>query len=196
MSGGFGKVLTLEEGATLELGRFENRPKVDTSSGAGAEADISSTTVDAALPESSTAEETQPKDRKSRRFTAFHFRKAFQGRHVSGPALAVVDAEPSPSITPENKKGEEDEDEEGVKVVIRLVALDKEGSEMGNEQMTYLHVVRFGEKSKGEDEREGEDKRPWVVKVVKREATVSFNCTAHALMLNDFPDRPSYIPPS
>jgi hypothetical protein len=177
VDGGFGKVLTLEEGATLELGRFENRPKIDSSSNK-VEPDTSNPNPDAALPESTPTPEDsqQPKDRKSRRFTTLNFRKAFQGRHVSGPALAVVDAEPSsPIITTDNKKGgnEDDDEEDGVKVVIRLVALDKEGIEMGNDQVTYLHVVRFGEKIKGDEEKEVEDKRPWVVKVVKREATVS-----------------------
>ena len=63
--------------------------------------------------------------------------------------------------------------------MIKLVALDEKGEELrcANEQTTYLHVVRIGEvHAHGEGEEEGEeDMRPWVVKVVKREATVRFS---------------------
>jgi hypothetical protein len=107
------------------------------------------------------------------------------------------------------------EDDHGVKLTIRLVALDEQGAEMGcpNEQVTYLHVVRVGAKPAAapktpavttgatpstaspagegvaagsstadthptvnaateEAEEDEEDNRPWVVKVVKREATI------------------------
>lgn len=132
---------------------------------------------------------------KKRRFTALtHFRKRNNHSHhhntsISGPALAVMDAEagtasgdqdqtqvgasPSAGGAKEGKDGKKED--EGVKVVIRLAACDEEGKEFEggerNEQGTYLHVVRFGPKPpvvEGE-----EDGRPWVVKVVKREATVS-----------------------
>jgi hypothetical protein len=176
VDGGFGKVLKLEEGAALELGSFEMK-KVDHKPTTEGQPGTSST--EAGQSESSGPDNTsQPRDRKRR---TFPFRKHFHGRHVSGPALAVVDADPSPSLSPStdsDKKGEADD--EGVKVTIRLAALDKEGTELGNEQVTYLHVVRFGEKEAEEmkDKAEDndpveEDKRPWVVKVVKREATVS-----------------------
>lgn len=103
-----------------------------------------------------------------RRFTHFHFRKRSQGRSVSGPALAVMDAEPVPA---NDSKGK-DEALEGVRVTIRLAALDEQGTELAspNEQVTYLHVVRFG--TKNEETESDEDSRPWIVKVVKREATV------------------------
>ena len=68
-------------------------------------------------------------------------------------------------------------DDDGVKVTIRLVALDEQETELAspNEQTTYLHIVRFGAKPEVKEEGEKdkvEDSRPWVVKVVKREATV------------------------
>jgi hypothetical protein len=75
---------------------------------------------------------------------------------------------------PKPKEDREEQADEGVKVTIRLAALDEQGTELAspNEQITYLHVVRFGAApSEGE-----EDARPWVVKVVKREATVSLTC--------------------
>jgi len=57
-----------------------------------------------------------------------------------------------------------------VKVTIRLVALDAAGMPLSspNEQGTYLHVVRLS--AAPADGEEGA--RPWVVKVVKREATI------------------------
>lgn len=179
VDGGFGKVLKLEEGATLELGRFENKTKTEPvatevqpgNSGSNGEAG----------PAGSLSPDI-PAQRKRRFTSTFPFRKRLQGRHVSGPALAVVDADPVPSASVDATKKEEDDetDEEGVKVVIHLTALDKEGTELGNEQVTYLHVVRFGERVKSEENEEKEkekdsvedDKRPWVVKVVKREATI------------------------
>lgn len=123
-----------------------------------------------------------------------HQRSAMaHSRPAAGPALALVDAESAPMPMPtlsdstpsgshENKKSDMDD---GVKVTLRLVAIDKEGREIrpANEQITYLHVVRMGvrhvnsvgdneeEKEKGD---EGEDTRPWVVRVIKREAVVSF----------------------
>jgi hypothetical protein len=187
VDGGFGKLLKLEEGATLELGRFENKAKVDSTVTPEGQPGNSNSSTEAG--EASVHDTSQPKDRKRRFTSTFQFRKRLHGRHVSGPALAVVDADPSPSLsasTDANKKEEDGEaGDEGVKVVIRLAALDTEGKEIGNEQITYLHVVRFGEKVKGEEVNEKdedkekdpveEDKRPWVVKVVKREATIGLH---------------------
>ncbi|KAH6917770.1 hypothetical protein BKA70DRAFT_1245239 [Coprinopsis sp. MPI-PUGE-AT-0042] len=176
--------------------------------------------------------------RRSRRFTRA-FRLITPHRHrdqeqelrAAGPALAVVDVNAQPEdgtapITPAlpNATGAaaatpaKKDDEHGVKLTIRLVALDEQGAEMGcpNEQVTYLHIVRVGTKPAatapaapktpavaagatsptdaeaatsstsaeapaqpsahaaqgGEEEEEEEDTRPWVVKVVKREATI------------------------
>lgn len=87
-----------------------------------------------------------------------------------------MDAEPVPALD-SNKSKEGKEEEDGIRVIIRLAALDEQGTELisPNEQLTYLHVVRFGTKSTPSEEasEEVEDVRPWVVKVVKREATVS-----------------------
>jgi hypothetical protein len=119
-----------------------------------------------------------------RRFApGFHFRKRSNNRSVSGPALAVVDADPQPVTTQEsnnnpavavgNKKdtNKTEKEDEGVRVIIRLAALDEQGTELAspNEQTTFLHIVRLGPPSEDPD---AEDNRPWVVKVAKREATI------------------------
>jgi len=153
VEGGFGKHLKLEEGALLELGRFEYTP-------AGPD-NLPSANADAA------SDPTNPTARNvRRRFTHLHFRKRSHGHSVSGPALAVVD-DPAPATDAKGK----DDTAEGVRVTIRLAALDEQGTELAspNEQVTYLHVVRFGTRAEGDTE---EDTRPWVVKVVKREATI------------------------
>ncbi|TFY56160.1 hypothetical protein EVG20_g9039 [Dentipellis fragilis] len=178
--GGFGKLLTLEDGAMLELGRFENNPHSTPSS--PRDPAYSSPIPDklpthSELPElhanssdnSGTATpEHQPQEReRRRRFTALHFRRRTQNRSVSGPALVVVDAEP---VEGEKSPEKSEQPEEGVRVLIRIVALGEDGRGLAaaNEQKTYLHVVRFGPvAAEGED-----DTRPWVVKVVKREATI------------------------
>jgi hypothetical protein len=165
--GGFGKVLKLEDGATLELGRFENNPHWS----AVAPSPLATTADGETLPaaDAATAEtvaQTSAASDRRRRFSTFNFRKRPQSRTISGPALAVVDAD----VT-SGKPKDGAEQEEGVRVTIRLVALDEQGTELAlpNEQVTYLHVVRFGPApAEGQD-----DTRSWVVKVVKREATVS-----------------------
>lgn len=177
--GGFGKTLKLEEGATLELGRYEHQPHVKASSAnsspdldekkigssavgsaGGSNAEIPTLTADDGAEGANT--------RKTKRFTSFHFRKRTnQERAVVGPALAVVDAEAKEAAHDEK----EDEASLGVKATIRLSALDEDSKPLAciNEQTTYLHIVRFGASPPADEE----DKRPWVVKVVKREATVS-----------------------
>ncbi|KAF8069000.1 hypothetical protein FPV67DRAFT_1490686 [Lyophyllum atratum] len=169
VEGGFGKLLKIEEGALLELGRFEHIP-IDHSATPSppmhAIAEASSTGDVSAVP-TDTNITTSPATRNGRRrFTHLHFRKRSQGRSVSGPALAVVDAEPAPATDDKGK----DDTTDGVRVTIRLAALDEQGTELAspNEQVTYLHIVRFGAKAEGETE----DTRPWVVQVVKREATI------------------------
>ena len=153
--GGFGQLLKLEHGAVLELDNLDDVHKADRP-------------APDAKPEGKEAN-TQPENThtaKKKRFTHFIGRKSQRGQSISGPALAVVDAEssaPNDSTAQENK-------EEGVKVIIKLTALDEDGHSFAsaNEQLTYLHVVRTGAApAEGE-----EDKRPWIVHVVKREATV------------------------
>jgi hypothetical protein len=165
VGGGFSKILKLEEGATLELGQFEHNPlKVPPKIPPTISENQVPSDVDLSNSSNGTAQTSQPR----RRFSHFPFRKRTQNRSVSGPALAVVDADTS---SPPKGKESPKENEEGVKVSIRLAALDEQGTELAspNEQVTYLQVVRFGP-APGDGE---EDTRPWVVKVVKREATVS-----------------------
>ena len=168
VDGGFANRLKFEDGALLELGRWENASPAQAQ-----DSPAESTTVPAAgdAPASadlSTGETSGDPSRARRRFTHFHFRKRSQNRSVAGPALAVVDADPA------SHEGKKDDGDGGVKLTIRLAALDEQGCELvsPNEQVTYLHVVRFGQKSEPADGETDEDSRPWVVKVVKREATV------------------------
>ncbi|PCH35206.1 hypothetical protein WOLCODRAFT_139803 [Wolfiporia cocos MD-104 SS10] len=168
VEGGFGKVLKLEDGALLELGRFEHGPDAPEKDSPGE----SSSAPDA--EGAHIAEEAHAKNRK--RFTHFTFRKKGHDRSVAGPALAVVDAEThAPAAEGGDAKAAKDEEPDlGVRVIIRLAALDEEGKELSsvNEQVTYLHIVRFGSPPTAVDGEPVEDKRPWVVKVVKREATI------------------------
>ncbi|KAJ3504502.1 hypothetical protein NLJ89_g7901 [Agrocybe chaxingu] len=184
VEGGFGNRLTLEEGALLELGRFENS-QANSQQAEGSQTNVeepsgevpalgniptSPSTLDVTAAASSNAN-TSNSSHARRRFTQFHFRRR-HNRSVAGPALTVVDAEPAAANEGKAKDGKEDS-EDGVKVTIRLAALDEQGTELSspNEQITYLHIVRFGQKAEGEDGSE-EDSRPWVVRVVKREATI------------------------
>ncbi|KAH8804219.1 hypothetical protein DL96DRAFT_1537151 [Flagelloscypha sp. PMI_526] len=199
--GGFNRTLALSDGARLDLAQFSATPPAAPASALtpskspspapGAEPAANTST--AAASTSTTDAAAGPAQR--RRFTNFHFRKRStrQGERSAGPALAVMDAS-------ESKKdaNSTDDDEDGVKVMIRLAALDEHGREMEviNEQVTYLQVVRFGaaptnekkddaaattEKKDGEastdaaakaEDEDSEDTRPWVVKVAKREATL------------------------
>lgn len=163
VEGGFGKILKLAQGATLELGRFEDTP--DSAAAGPHPVDNSAVPTDP----TTSVEGTSGRQDRRRRFTNFHFGRRTDGNHsVSGPALAVLDGEVGAH---EKDKAEHNDGDGGVKVTIRLAALDQDGKELPspNEQITYLHVVRYGTRNTDE----GEDSRPWVVKVVKREATVS-----------------------
>lgn len=169
--GGFGLHLRLEDQVILELGRLEYIPKKE---------DAAQPTADpASAPAGSTGTGQRPtlRDRRSRRLT-FHLRRRTTNRvnaqrAVAGPALAVVDVEGggAPDTKDKDTKNVED-DQSGVRVVIRLVALGEGGESLPsiNEQATYLHIVRLGAAPADDVD---EDVRPWVVKVVKREAVVS-----------------------
>ncbi len=171
--GGFGRLLTLEDGARIPLGRFEQmahsvpvvdteKPKVDKTVVTTEVSEVSDLPSHAIVTPSPTPENQE--NARKRRFAALNFRRRSQNHSVSGPALTVLDNDTA-AVT-----------EEGVRIVIRLVALDELGKELSsvNRQMTYLHVVRFGTPV-----TEGEDNRPWVVKVVKREATASTRLSSH-----------------
>jgi hypothetical protein len=201
--GGFGNKLTIEDGAVLELERFEyvngvavieNRdrqpvvgeekqssdedplPIVSPVGGADGTAQLNGSNADitASRPNVATGESNNNR----RRFSNFNFRKLHLHRRVTGPALTVVDAERNAASQSPAAPGEAKppavpkvRDGDGVKVTIRLVALDEQGTELEspNEQIIYLHIVRENTKSDvGE-----EDAKSWVVKVVKREATVT-----------------------
>lgn len=153
--GGFGQVLKLDHGAVLELDNLDDVHKADRP-------------APEAKPEGKEANDQQGNTHaaKKKRFTKFIGRKAHREQSISGPALAVVDAEPRAS----SDANTHDNKEEGVKVIIKLTALDEDGHSFAsaNEQLTYLHVVRTGVAPPDSEE----DKRPWIVHVVKREATV------------------------
>ncbi|KAI0052096.1 hypothetical protein FA95DRAFT_1553769 [Auriscalpium vulgare] len=200
VDGGFARVLKLEDGATLELGRFEHREAVAAPAESTSKLVKTPSTPELPeLPSQPTAPSvvetpvTDPRQERKRRFTtALNFRRRTQDRSVSGPALAVVDADASPETDVENKVavGKDEQTEEGVRVVIRLVALDEDGKELpsANEQSTYLHVVRFGPPA-----AEGDDVRPWVVKVAKREATIGPH-TFHLHEIYGLSSAPAHTP--
>ncbi|KAI0064400.1 hypothetical protein BV25DRAFT_1823394 [Artomyces pyxidatus] len=195
LDGGFGRVLKLDDGATIELGRFEHREPLANPSASDVKLDKSaaSTPEIPDLASQGAASPTEARQERKRLFTGLHFRKRTQNR-VSGPALAVMDADAAgPAATEEEKAKDEKDDQSedtGVKVVIRLVALDEDGKELPsiNEQSTYLHVVRFGPPP-----AEGEDTRPWVVKVVKREATIGMH-TFHLHEIYGLSSAPTHTP--
>jgi hypothetical protein len=144
----------------------DHSPKVDT--------DLITTQI-TELPEgasqpniTSTPTSDHQDNARKRRFTALHFRRRSQNHSVSGPALAVVDND-APATTEIGEREKDTLNEDGVRVVIQLMALDDLGKELSsvNRQSTYLHVVRLGSPITGEEHKS------WVVKVVKREATAS-----------------------
>ncbi|KAK7463041.1 hypothetical protein VKT23_007626 [Stygiomarasmius scandens] len=221
--GGFGKMLKLEQGAVLELARFDGaraiKPKAATANSEASVSTAGATATAAATDAASNSNgnlavnNTNNGNRHSRRRLThfFHRRHNNHNMSVSGPALAVVDASSSPNDpnntnnnnSSDNADGKSKKAEDlnnGVRVTIRLAALDEQGTELAspNEQVTYLCVERFGTKpvktpavpaegqaegetsgeapkpaeEKDKEEEEEEDTRPWVVKVVKREATI------------------------
>jgi hypothetical protein len=171
-------LLKLEDGATIDLGRFEHtaahESRVDQSAHK-VEKDLTTAEV-SVLPEVSPQPHSTPtptpdhqENARKRRFTTIHFRRRSQA--VSGPALAVVDNDAT-AVNEGGEREKESQNDDGVRIVIQLVALDDFGKELSsvNRQSTYLHVVRLGSPITG-----GEDNRSWVVKVVKREATASIS---------------------
>lgn len=206
--GGFGNKLTIEDGAVLELERFEyvngvavgkaREPTEDRKMESERASPVVSPGVsDATTNANISADNVAPNENNSsnsnsnnnghrRRFSHFHFRRLNLQRRVSGPALAVVDAERNATsqsgITPEDTKAAKNRDGDGVRVTIRLVALDEQSMELDspNEQLIYLHIVRESTKSDGGED----DAKPWVVKVVKREAAVGFSFWSNSLLTN------------
>ena len=179
VDGGFSQMLKLEHGAVLELDRFDGVHRIDRPS-----------PIPEAKPEEkeTTTQTDNTPAAKKKRFTAFISRRHQREQSVSGPALAVVDSE-----VPVSHDSNTQENKEGLKVIIKLAALDENGHgfSSANEQLTYLHVARAGAvPPEGE-----EDKRPWVVHVVKREATVSHPGYLSAYDPHSLLDRTPYLPP-
>ncbi|KAJ7359270.1 hypothetical protein DFH08DRAFT_733970 [Mycena albidolilacea] len=184
VEGGFARALGPADAAVIELARFERLPSAPAAAAAAASAPSGPASTPAA-PE-------------RKRFTPFHFRRrnasantpAAAATPVAGASLAVVEGE-------SKKEDGDGDDDKGVRVTIRLVALDATGRELDspNEQTVYLVVGRLETPAPaaapaatsdaaapaGEDatpkEKEAEpdvdtDTRPWLVRVVKREATI------------------------
>ena len=170
VEGGFAKQLKVEDGAVFELAKLEDHKST-------------AATVQTPVVEPSTSTPgNAPPGPSRKRFSAFHFRKKSR---TSGPALPVVDAQTpaTPAIAVEGQTGKVDtpsEDEDGgVRIRIRIEALDEDEKPLAssNAQTTYLHIVRIG--ALPEPATEGatpaEDTRQWMVKVVKREATIGLH---------------------
>jgi hypothetical protein len=210
VDGGFGRKLTLDQGAILELGRYEKdqssklpvvseEPSTSTQRRQSSSASTNAATANSAADDSS---QRHNGDRR-RRFSHFHFRKRSANQSVSGPALALVDADHHHAQNDAEDQGKKDgngngDEEAGVRVSIRVSALDEDAHPMRspNEQNTYLHIVRFGSRPSVAMDS-AEDTRPWVVRVVKREATVSRFISKSLSNTNDTHiDRSTYIPPA
>ncbi|KAJ3918682.1 hypothetical protein F5877DRAFT_42087 [Lentinula edodes] len=177
VDGGFGKILKMEEGAVLELGRFDMTHEEKDQS-ADVNVGTSHSNSDASVPTTGAQATASggvnaPNPRRKRLTHIFAKRHNNRNMSVSGPALAIVDASAN-AHTVDTEKSKKVEAEEGIKVTIRLAALDEHGTELAslNEQITYLSVERFGIKAHPVKLGDEEDTRPWVVKVVKREATI------------------------
>jgi hypothetical protein len=178
VDGGFGKLLKLSDGAILDLEQFEVKVESEPlASQPSSSTDVP--TPNASTPEAQTSPAAAANTRNRKRFSNFPFRKrAGNAERVSGPALQVVDADAPATAAVTTADGSKPaqvsdskvKEEGGVKVTIRLEAWDEDNHSLSsaNSQITYLHVVRLGaEPAEGE-----EDKRSWVVKVVRREATI------------------------
>ncbi|KAF7319094.1 RING-type domain-containing protein [Mycena chlorophos] len=182
VQGGFGRALGSSDAAIVELARFE-RVSADATT------PPTETTPDAATPAAPSAPDAPSR----RRFTPFRLRRHRTEIRAApvGAAVAVVD-------TGDKKPEEQEDDGKGVRLTIRLVALDAEGRELDspNEHTVYLVVGRLGDTpippapapekaeataTEGSDEKKEDadidntpdpDGRPWLVRVVKREATI------------------------
>lgn len=170
VEGGFAKQLKVEDGAVFELAKLEDHKSAPAT-----------VQTPVAEPSASTPGNAPPGPSK-KRFSAFNFRKKSR---TSGPALPVVDAQTpaAPAVPVEGQTGKvetpSEEDEGGVRVRIRIEALDEDEKPLAspNAQTTYLHIVRIGAPPEpaAEGEAPVEDTRQWMVKVVKREATIGLH---------------------
>ncbi|KAF8342632.1 uncharacterized protein EI90DRAFT_3115205 [Cantharellus anzutake] len=168
--GGFGRMLRLEDGATLELSSIASQevgtiaPIVHPPPTPNPEPDVVPTT---------------PTSRK--RLSAFTFRRRAQQTNVSGPALRVVDEDAVASPATLGNK-----DQTFVRVTIRLEALDENVQSMAiqNLQTTTLNILpAVNGGSEGT-----ENGKHWVVHVVRKDAKASLPSSiigSHSFRLQD-----------
>jgi len=179
VDGGFAKHVTLEDGVAFDLAKLEqHKAPAPEAPPPPAEATVVPTSTSAPVPAA------------KKRFSAFPFRK--KRARAAGPAVAVVDAQtPAPALvnvegqsTPKTEeKSTNDDDEGGVRVRIRIEALDETDKLLAapNAQTTYLHIVRLksapSAPAEGAEAPAEEDPSTahWMVKVVKREATIGLH---------------------
>jgi hypothetical protein len=182
VDGGFGRHLKVEDGAMFELAKLEDHKC------AAVTADQTEHAESQAVPATMSAgvqatPGSRPTTASRKRFSAFAFRKKAR---TAGPAVPVVDAQTTNPATgvntlpTANTDGQTNGDDEGgVRVRIRIDALDERDAPLAspNAQTTYLHIVKVGPPPAaiGEGEAPVEDTRQWVVKVVKREATIGLH---------------------
>jgi hypothetical protein len=178
--GGFAKHVTLEDGIAFELAKLEQHkaPAPEIPPPPAAEATVAPSGASVPVPAA------------KKRFSAFPFRK--KRTRAAGPAVAVVDAQmPAPALvnaedqpTPKiEEKNANEDDGGGVRVRIRIEALDETDKPLAavNAQTTYLHIVRLKSTpsalAEGEEPPAEEDPSTahWMVKVVKREATIGLH---------------------
>ena len=181
VDGGFGRHLKVEDGAAFDLAKLEDHK---TAAAAVSESEhVESQAVPVAGGSTQATPGAAPTQASKKRFSTFAFRKKTR---AAGPAVPVVDAQttnaaPGNTTAPSaTSGGPTDGDEEGgVRVRIRIDALDEQDHPLAspNAQTTYLHIVKVGPVPAPAADQEGvaEDTRPWVVKVVKREATIGLH---------------------
>jgi hypothetical protein len=167
--GGFGRALKLEDGASLDLTKYERKPVSSTtelaSSSSPAVVNGSSALpqpIDGSTADATTGSNPRPS---KKRLSVLPFRR--RGRQeIAGPALQVVDAEKAEAEGEEKDKKED----HGVKLVLKLEALDEEERhfQIPNIQSTFLQIARVGTAPTDGQQ----DTRPWVVTVTRREATI------------------------
>ncbi|QRW04963.1 Zinc finger, C3HC4 type (RING finger) protein [Ceratobasidium sp. AG-Ba] len=160
VDGGFGRTLKHEHGAILDLAHHDVK-----------EADTYAV-EDSPAPELPAAPEPVAQPHSRRRISIpFHIRRRSRvPQQVAGPSLPVVDAEAQVPVVEGSSKDHEPKEASGTHVSIKLEALDEGGKPYTNRnaQTTFLHVVKLGQPPADG----AEDTRSWVVRVLKREATI------------------------
>ncbi|KAG9102410.1 hypothetical protein FRC07_010235, partial [Ceratobasidium sp. 392] len=189
VDGGFGRTLKHEHGAILDLAQHDIK-----------EPDASAA-EEAPVPEPALTVPEPAAQRSRRRISVpFHLRRRERvPQQAVGPALPVVDADAQPPVTEGSSKDHAPKETGGVHVTIKLEAFDETGKPYTNRnsQITFLHVVKIGQPPADG----AEDTRSWVVRVLRREATIG----SHTFRLHEIyglananapshPPAPSYPP--